>query len=272
MPVELHPKRQEQQGHRQPAQQAQQDGDETVPLINGGLAAKAMKGRQSIAQFHSRPNTTVSLKDPLRAESSFHTAKFGQATQGPSDNLSLMSTCILSRKSSIILLSTVFPCMPTCACLAAPISSLIGASVSGRSFACWSALRYTTCHSLGRGIDCCTTSPALLDGVMLTVDRTDADALACRGTMLCQRRPQPSCAGRRPRIWHHGRLQRQAKTLSRPCPSPGQLQESSWPQQVLHSVVHGLEATFCDIACCRFTQASTPCSAFYKISSADGDS
>ncbi len=67
MPMKGHPKRQEQQGHRHPVQQVQQDGDETVPLINGGLAAKAMKGRQSIAQFHSRPHTTVSLKDPLRA-------------------------------------------------------------------------------------------------------------------------------------------------------------------------------------------------------------
>ena len=64
MPMEVHPKRQE-QSHRRPGQQVQQDGDETVPLINGGLAAKAMKGRQSIAPFHSRPHTTVSLKDPL---------------------------------------------------------------------------------------------------------------------------------------------------------------------------------------------------------------
>lgn len=46
---------------RQPLQPLPQDGDETVPLINGGLAAKAMKGRQSIAQFHSRPHAKVSL-------------------------------------------------------------------------------------------------------------------------------------------------------------------------------------------------------------------
>ena len=52
------------QGQRQPLQPVSHDGDETVPLINGGLAAKAMKGRQSIAQFHSRPHAEVSFPRP----------------------------------------------------------------------------------------------------------------------------------------------------------------------------------------------------------------
>ena len=48
------------QAQRPPLQPVPQDGDETVPLINGGLAAKAMKGRQSIAQFHTRPHAKAS--------------------------------------------------------------------------------------------------------------------------------------------------------------------------------------------------------------------
>ena len=44
---------------RPPLRPVTQDGDETVPLVNGGLAAKAMKGRQSIAQMQSRPHAKV---------------------------------------------------------------------------------------------------------------------------------------------------------------------------------------------------------------------
>ena len=36
---------------RPPLRPVAQDADETVPLVNGGLAAKALKGRQSIAQL-----------------------------------------------------------------------------------------------------------------------------------------------------------------------------------------------------------------------------
>ena len=53
------------QGQRQPLRPVSHDGDETVPLVNGGLAAKAMKGRQSIAQFHGRPHAEVSFLHPL---------------------------------------------------------------------------------------------------------------------------------------------------------------------------------------------------------------
>ena len=44
---------------RPPLRPVAQDADETVPLVNGGLAAKALKGRQSIAQLHSRPHAKV---------------------------------------------------------------------------------------------------------------------------------------------------------------------------------------------------------------------
>ena len=44
---------------RPPLRPVAQDADETVPLVNGGLAAKALKGRQSIAQLHSRPRAKV---------------------------------------------------------------------------------------------------------------------------------------------------------------------------------------------------------------------
>lgn len=68
MPMGLHPKHAP-QGQRQPLKQVAIDGDETVPLINGGLAAKAMKGRQSIAQVQTRqvqtrPQPKVSLQIP----------------------------------------------------------------------------------------------------------------------------------------------------------------------------------------------------------------
>ena len=63
MPMGLHPKHAP-QGQRQPLKQVASDGDETVPLINGGLAAKAMKGRQSIAQFHTRPQPKASCQIP----------------------------------------------------------------------------------------------------------------------------------------------------------------------------------------------------------------
>ena len=44
---------------RPPLRPVTQDGDETVPLVNGGLAAKALKGRQSIAQPQGRPHARV---------------------------------------------------------------------------------------------------------------------------------------------------------------------------------------------------------------------
>ena len=61
MPMGVH-HRPPSHSQRRPLQPLSQDGDETVPLINGGLAAKAMKGRQSIAQFHSRAHAKVRLK------------------------------------------------------------------------------------------------------------------------------------------------------------------------------------------------------------------
>ena len=63
MPMGLHPK-DALQGQRQPLKQVTIDGDETVPLINGGLAAKAMKGRQSIAQVQTRPQPKASFQIP----------------------------------------------------------------------------------------------------------------------------------------------------------------------------------------------------------------
>lgn len=54
------PPKQGLQGHRPaPMPAAAHDGDETVPLINGGLAAKAMKGCQSIAQLQSQLRVKV---------------------------------------------------------------------------------------------------------------------------------------------------------------------------------------------------------------------
>ncbi len=63
MPMGLHTKHAP-QGHRQPLKQLAADGDETVPLINGGLAAKAMKGRQSIAQSQTRPQPKAGSQTP----------------------------------------------------------------------------------------------------------------------------------------------------------------------------------------------------------------
>ena len=64
MPMGLHAKPPP-HGHRRPLQPLPQDGDETVPLINGGLAAKAMKGRQSIAQFNGCAQAKVTTSASL---------------------------------------------------------------------------------------------------------------------------------------------------------------------------------------------------------------
>ena len=55
---------------RPPLRPVAQDADETVPLVNGGLAAKALKGRQSIAQLQSRSHARVRHDCPCRQTAS----------------------------------------------------------------------------------------------------------------------------------------------------------------------------------------------------------
>ena len=92
---------------RPPLRPVAQDADETVPLVNGGLAAKALKGRQSIAQLQSRPHAKVCLDCLCEQCSLKHMSGRRPATVSPrvrhaiahvKSQLQVMLRCTLHRR------------------------------------------------------------------------------------------------------------------------------------------------------------------------------